>query len=695
MNFKLLNKLITLLIFFSSTGLAQDSLQFREAIAVVGRPSSDSVTLRWAPLTVKTWQIGNVNGYSIERYTIARNGSLVSPPEKSTLTPAALKPLPEAAWESLVKRNRYAAIAAQSLFGDRFEVDLGKSDVFSIVNKVRENEQRFSFALFCADMSPAVARASGLWFTDRTVRKGEKYLYRINIVQSGTENLRGSIFISPDDPHGLPKPLNLNVDFSDRQVAIQWDKNTVAPYTAYSVERSEDGKQFAPISETPAVTLTPTGQPENRFEYATDSIPDVSKTYYYRVRGITPFGEYSAPSETASGKSIPAAADVPYIIKDENLQNTSIQLQWEFPESGNSSIKGFSVERATKAQGEYNSLTVTLLTPGTRTYTDLAPQQINYYRVKAHGLKGEELFSPPHLAQLIDSIPPAIPSGLKATIDQQGAVALSWLPNKEPDLYGYRVYRSNFKDEESAQITSEPIAQNTINDKVNVNTLNEAIYYTVMAIDRNQNHSPLSEILRVPLPDKIKPQPPTLLPLTSDDTGVTIQWWPSGSEDVVQYDVYRKSAGKDEWQRLKIITASKDSLYQYVDTTAEPGKQNMYTIIALDDAGLESDPAPPIKAGRSDAALKPAITWKEPLLDKDSQQVTLRWSYDKAAVKSYQIFKSINGDATKLYRTITGNTLQWMDRPLKTENKYTYRMVVVFENGARSALSKELIIDFK
>jgi fibronectin type 3 domain-containing protein len=132
-----------------------------------------------------------------------------------------------------------------------------------------------------------------------------------------------------------------------------------------------------------------------------------------------------------------------------------------------------------------------------------------------------------------------------------------------------------------------------------------------------------------------------------------------------------------------------------VDTTAEPGKQNMYTIIALDDAGLESDPAPPIKAGRSDAALKPAITWKEPLLDKDSQQVTLRWSYDKAAVKSYQIFKSINGDATKLYRTITGNTLQWMDRPLKTENKYTYRMVVVFENGARSALSKELIIDFK
>jgi uncharacterized protein len=677
-----------------SIGIAQDSLQFKEAIAVVGRPSPDSITLRWAPLAVKTWQLGNTAGYVIERYTIARDGALISPPEKIILTPSAVKPLPENAWEPLVKRDRYGAIAAQSLFGDRFEVDLGKSDVFTIVNKVRENEQRFSFALFCADMSPAVAKASGLWYTDRTVRKSEKYLYRINIIQPGTENLRGSIFIGPDDPYSLPQPTNLKAEFNDQQVAIQWDKNAVAPYTAYSLERSEDGKNFAPLSETSSVTLTPVGQEEIRYEYATDSIPDIAKTYYYRVRGITPFGEYSASSETVSGKSIPSAADVPYITNDENLQNTSILLRWEFPESGHSSIKGFTIERSTKAQGEYKTLTPALLSTSTRTYTDLTPQQVNYYRVKAHGLKGEELFSPPYLAQLIDSIPPSIPTGLRASIDQQGTVVLSWLPNKESDVYGYRVYRSNFKDEESAQITSEPIAPNTINDKVNVNTLNEAVYYTVMAIDRNQNHSPLSEILRVPLPDKIKPQPPTLLPLESDDKGVTLQWWPSGSDDVVQYDVYRKGAGKDEWQRLKIVSAGKDSIYQYTDGTAEPGKQNVYTIIALDDAGLESDPAPPIKAGKSDTGLKSAITWKEPLVDKDGQQVTLRWGYNNTAVKSYQIFKSVNGDAIKLYRTIAGSNSQWTDKPLKTENTYNYRIIAVFENGAKSTLSKELKVEF-
>ncbi len=692
MNFKLLPLLFVILSKFTEA-TAQDSLQVKEAIAVVGRPSPDSILLRWAPLTLKTWQLGNQTGYVIEKYTIARAGNIVSPPEKIVLTEVPLKPLPEAQWEPLVKQDKFSAIAAQSLFGDRFEVDLGKADVFTIVNKVKENEQRFAFALFCADMSPRTAKASALWYTDKHVKKGEKYLYRIIIAQS-TEQVRGSVFISPDDPYTLPKPLNVQAEFNDRQVSLQWDKNNLGYYTAYTVERSTDGKNFTSISDTPLATLSPEQADNNRHEYATDSLPDITNTYYYRVKGITPFGETGSASEVVSGKGSVPLSEVPYITAAENINNTTIQLTWEFPSNNTDAVKGFQVERAPRTQGAFTVLTPTLLPPDARTFEDKTPNQVNYYRVSAQGIKGEQLFSHTYLAQLIDSIPPAMPTGLKATIDQQGAVSLTWEANKDTDMYGYRIYRANFKDEELSQITSEPLAPNSFTDKVNIKNLNEAVYYSVMAIDRNQNHSTLSELLRVPLPDIIKPQPPVLLPVRITETGVLLTWMPSGSDDVVQYDVYRRNFGRTEWLRLKIIPAAKDTLYTYIDTNAEIGKTNSYVVVSVDEVGLESNPTPPLNAKVTDTILKPSIEWKEPVLDKENQATVLEWKYNQPDVKFFQVYRSISAEPLKLFKTLPGTTFQWQDKPLKNANRYTYRIVAVHTNGAKSVLSKEVVVDF-
>src|SRR5687768_15886777 len=117
-----------------------------ERIAVTARPSTDSITLRWAPLNLKVWQSGNVHGYRIERFAMTRNGRII-PPQKVILH-HSIKLLPDGQWERLVHNNKYAAIAAQALFGERFEIDLRQGDIFAIVNKVRANEQRFAFALF-------------------------------------------------------------------------------------------------------------------------------------------------------------------------------------------------------------------------------------------------------------------------------------------------------------------------------------------------------------------------------------------------------------------------------------------------------------------------------------------------------------------------------------------------------------------
>lgn len=662
-----------------------------EAIAVTGRPSPDSIILRWAPLKFSTWHKGNIQGYRIERYVIMRNGKLVTPPEKTILTSEPIKPAGKAVWEKLLPHDRYAAIAAQALFGDRFEIELQQPDILTIVNKVRENEQRFAFALFSADMSPATARASGLWFTDTNVRRGERYLYRVSI--DDTVVYKGSVFIGPDDPFRLQPPKNLRADFSERFVSLMWDKDAAGRYSAYQVERSADGKIFQPVSDTPITTVAPDGLAETRYEYASDSLPDATQTYYYQVRGITPFGEVSDPSVRVSGVSSAMVTDVPYITEGISLNNKSITLSWDFPEQHTTSIKGFVVERSQTSGKNFNSLQQDMLPSSSRSFEDTTPYQVNYYRVVAYGQRGERFVSPVYLVQLIDSIPPMAPEELTATIDEAGLVRLLWKQNAEPDLYGYRVYKANVKSEELKQITSEPISECQYTDRVDLNTLNECVYYSVMAIDRNQNHSTLAELLKVSLPDKVTPQPPVFLPVRNSSEGVVLQWIKSPSEDVVSYTVYRRmNSGK--WAPLKRIASTYDTTYQFTDTQDTPEKISTYTVTAMDDAGLESDPAVPVQGGKIDTNLRPPITWKKPVIDRERRQATLAWNTPGSeSVTSYLIYKASNDQPFRLYKTIDGDKREFFDS-IMPGMVCKYKVLTVWKGGAKSKLSEELLIHY-
>ena len=661
-----------------------------EAIAVTARPSPDSIILRWAPMHFHAWQLGNLHGYRIERHVIARNGSLLSTPERQILH-SALRPLAESHWESLVKNEKYAAIAAQALFGDRFEVDLKNSDVLSIVDKIRENEQRFSFALFSADMSPPVAIASGLMFTDRNVRYNEKYLYRITI--NAGDSLRGSVFISADEAYHLPKPDNLTGDFKAGYVQMRWDKNSDFRYSAYRVERSQDGKNFEPVSQAPLVTVSPSETEDSRYHYAIDSLRNNKDVFYYRVKGLTPFGEESPPSETIRGTSLPEVQQVPYISMIESADNESLHVRWDFPSENNNAIEGFTLERTSTPNQKFISLTPQPLPAVTRTYEDKVPARINYYRVIALGKDGQRYPSPVFYGQLIDSIPPALPEGLDAVVDENGIVEVSWTPNKEADLYGYRVYKANYSSEEMAQLTTSPIKRPVMIDTVDLNTLNEHVYYSVMAIDINQNHSRLSEILKVQLPDKIAPPPPVLLPVKSNDHSVIISWRPAPAEDVAEYAVYRKSLQEPDWKQISVRKTDADTAYYYRDENIPVGQLHFYTVVAIDDARLESDPATAVSGTRVASDLQPAVQWRRPVILREENRITLRWKYDIGGIESFRVYKSLGDKPPVLYQTISGNHNELNDALIPTEN-YTYRIMAVFSNGQKSALSETLYVDY-
>jgi uncharacterized protein len=667
--------------------MAGQSLQILpEKIAVIARPSTDSITLRWAPLNRRVWHLGNTLGYRVERYTLARNGSLLPQPEKKILV-TSFKHLPEDAWETLVRRDKYAAIAAQALFGERFEVNLKETDIFAIVSKVRENEQRFLFSLFGADMSPQVARACGLMITDKQLEKGEKYLYRVVI--HSIDSLRGSMFVGPDEPYSLPRPQNLKGDFKDQQVFLRWDQNKNRHYTAYIVERSEDGKQFESISDSPVVTVSPTEGEDTRYEYAVDTLSDRPIIYHYRVKGLTPFGEVGPPSAVITGKVLPSVNQVPYISNAENQENASILIRWEFPEKDNHSIEGFAVERSPQPDGTFKPLHEKLLPSQTRIFEDRSPQQSNYYRITAHGLDDALYHSHIYFAQLVDSIPPSVPLGLEGKVYDDGLIKLSWKPNADADIYGYRIYKAYHQSEELAQITEAPITQTFFTDQVDLNTLNETVYYSVMALDINQNHSRLSSSLKVALPDRIRPQPPVFLPPSGSARGVSLRWVPGGSADIVQYNLYRMSPGTKKWEQIQTTDALSDTVYSFLDENARPGQVNHYTIVAIDDAGLESIPAHPVTGSYIDPGLRPAVSWMRPRINRELSQITLQWNYDLSHVQSFKIFQTVDDRPPVLFQTIDGEQKQFTHTMIPGRH-YRYRIMACFMDGKKSFLSDEI-----
>lgn len=555
------------------------------------------------------------------------------------------------------------------------------------MNKVQENEQRFSFALFSADMSAAVAMACGLWFADTGVKKEEKYLYRVVI--NSADSLRGSIFIGPDDPYTLAKPHNLIGKFQNGIVSLKWDKSPAGHYTAYVLERSDDGKVFHSITESPVVTVSPSDTADTRYEYAIDSLQHLFKIYHYRIRGITPFGEEGPPSNVVSGRGTPPVDQVPYISMVKNINNSSLLIRWDFPEMINDAISGFLIERSSKPKGGFSSVTENTLSSGERKFEDRHPKQVNYYRVTAVGLDGEFYPSHVYFAQLVDSLAPAFPHRLKAEVNEEGRITLSWQPNAEPDIYGYRVYKSNHKSEELVQITSKPILQASFTDQVDLHTLNETVFYSVMAVDVNQNHSPLSELLKVDLPDKIRPQPPVILPARSGPPGISLKWTPGGSEDIVRYSVYRKSGDQPQWAHIASIEASADSIYHYLDKSALPGLQTYYTVIAIDDAGLESDPAPPVSTTRVDNDLAPSIQWKKPEINREQNQITLAWTYAQPAIRFFRIYRAADHHRPVLFKTIDGEQRTFTDTMIPGKH-YSYRIMALHEGGKKSFLSEVL-----
>lgn len=659
----------------------------------------DAIALRWAVDEPFAWQKANKIGFQLKRYTLVRNGKTLSVPEQKDL--GKFLPKPEKEWRKYVEENDNAAIVAQSLFGESFEVEMGekkKEGIEGIINKSQEIDQRFAFALMAADLDFKVAELAGWAYVDRETKPNEKYLYSVSINTDVSTSLlveKGSAVAQLSDYQDLPKPLDFIGIFQDKTVLLAWEYLQLRDiYTSYFIEKSENGIDFKPLGDLPIMNMNDKdGKPAQGMTYA-DSLAQNNVQYSYRIRGKTIFGDYGPYSEIVSGAGKKAMEATPMIKNFDVIGDDLVKIEWEFPKESENQIVGFELLHSeTDGQNTYKVVQKNI----SRNQRSIVTKNItpsNYFKIRAIGDNNRtESFS--ILVQLYDETPPAVPVGLTGKIDSTGIVRLEWKANTEKDLGGYHVFRGVQKGEEMMRLTPEMITKNTFEDKVTLENLNSKVYYYVVSLDKRKNQSQPSKIIEIEKPDKVRPEAPVFAEYKLEDTGdITLKWYKSHSDDAVLHQLFRKDIDETKAPVRKIYeTKNIDALYSYTDKQVENNKRYVYYLQAVDKSNLVSDKSLEITLRSNKIVPAAVITNLAGSANGNKKMIELNWKNKSKNISEIIVYRQKGDEKPTLWETLSGKQEFLEDKIVSSGNVYTYYIKPMLENN-QVAKTEKITINF-
>ncbi len=668
------------IIFFSGFTLkAQVGEGERLGIFLLGESLDTTVRIRWAPSNLNTWQWGLENGYRLSRFTLANNGvrdSIQGVIASKVVLDSLILPLPENNWSNVDATSDQINIAKGAIYSPSFIVDsmIGASSIARAFADQADRENRYVFGLFAADQSFAVAEAMGFGYKDTTALSNKVYYYSIEILGDLDSNAL-SLFgleIDMSDTTDLIVPPQPQVEQAvDSTVMISCDVSLLGnSYVSYHVEQSVNNIDFNRVSELPIVASETDGS-SGEILYFTHIVDSVGMYYYYRFYGMTPFGEAGPVSPVLRVKTSPSPKASPPIITDLTIVSENVKVDWTFPSTEDTLISKFRIYRSKNPLGPYNLLDSVAVT--VRTWTDDHPINSGYYRIAAFDKALVEVYGAEKLMQLKDSIPPDAPSGLSCNIDFQGIVTVAWSPVEDPGLQGYRVFSGNAAVGIYGEETNEPVTDTIYTFQTNLQTLTEALYVKLQAVDLRENYSEYSAYCMALRPDILAPSRPILSKANPLVEGISLQWINSSSDDVVKHQLQRRWVKEAIWVTLLEFDTSGTVIGtpvgmnnvglaadegRAIDTLAAYPRDYEYRLLAVDEA--ENSSSSEILGVRPyDSGLRGTIT----NLDVDSTfdaQLTkdvniLSWNYSHlAGLYDFQIYRSVDHKPMRAYATTNG-----------------------------------------
>ena len=680
------------------------------------RSDRDFVVLRWAPSTSGGWLTANKTGYHIDRITFDKNGK----PETASLlslTPTALKPWTKDEWQKrILLTMKYAEIASQALYGEKFHpVMPGATEAAQLKAAADELMNRYSFALFCADMDPAAADGLALRLVDHNVVPGTKYVYRIfTAVQDTAYQLDTAYAVaSTESFKSFSEPPGLRAEEHDKLIILRWQNPPKGNYyTAYDVYRSKDGgKSYNKLNKNPYVILIP-NDAKGDFEpsYSDTSVVNYVK-YIYQLKGITAFGDFSKPAEVEAMSKDMTPPPAPIVHKPVQTGRASVEINWDTA-AAVADMAGYAVLRSPLPLTAYHvvwekappgdikqrseelekSIRQNILPANIHSYIDTNATPLEpYYTIASIDTAGNFKQSLPVYSELVDTLRPSIPTGLTGTIDTNGVVSLHWHLGPEANLIGYRILWANNLIDEFTQLTQMPVKDTSFVDTVSLKTTTRFVYYKIASVNDRYNHSLPTMALALQRPDIVPPQPPVFSKVTVSDSSVSLEWEVSSSEDVEHQALFRRISGEQSWSEA---ASFRKDVHTYIDTSIVKRTTYEYEIEAIDSSGLHSSMSMGVSARPYDTGVRPGVQDLETQYDEKSGSVKLLWKYPKPPKENYWfvVYRGIDNNPITEYSSVLANSTIFVDSYIDSKKKYTYAIRVMTDAGGQSALSTHAVV---
>jgi len=657
---------------------------------MVGDAANGIIKLRWVPSEAFLWQLGIKYGYTLHKHLVSKNGVLVSKTSTTSSWTKKILPFSQAKIMQLSDKDSLIEAIGVLMYPEKED----QPPVTSVLGKFDEVNRRYGITLLLADMNFPAANSAALAFEDDAVTNGEQYLYTVELnipadLKKEVNYKMGALYISGDELWKTPaveKPL---LEVQNNMVGLSWNIEHVNSfYTAYEIERSYDNITFTPVSDFPYVQLAKNKSPG--FASFTDSIslPNTD-SIYYRVRGITPFGEKGPYSAIATQRNFIVAAYRPFIQLGELAGIGKVKLSWNFPDSIISNISSMQLWVSPYYNHSYVAVSEKEITAITNQLIDTVRFINNYYKLSITYKEPRQTFtSLPYLFQGEDSIPPIKPvMDMSSSIDSIGIATVRWKSNPDKDIQGYRLFRANNTTEEMIAITPHFIKDTVYQDTLALNSLTSKVYFSVVAADDFFNLSDYSDTLVLRRPDTIPPSPALIRSVRSTDSSIIISLIPSESSDLSHYLLYKMPIGniKDTSLVRKIHAGDNTDLLEIIDTSFQEKIKYQYLLITVDSSNNSSNDLSGII--EVDPPVKNAVEKLSGEVNKDKNKIQIHWDYKYTGVDYFMLYRAIKEGAFSMFARIDAHEFFYEDVEVQFNNRYRYKIKAVFKDGKNSKMS--------
>ncbi len=680
--------LLTFGLLFNLSAQTQDTI----SVATFCHSYGDSIAVRWQPYSTRGWNIGKKFGYKLIRLAY-NNGDL-----KETKELGTFKFLSKSDWKPLLENNPYAEVP----YGAAYEYAspiTNLNNINNVLAKNKEEENIFIFNMLYANFNFEVAKAMGLGYMDKDLKRGYRYQYKIEYVNSQSFKQKTPIIaeLAGYSINTLPKIDSLTIQTEDSIATLRWNFiDFEKKYVAYFIERSSDGgKQFYQVNKTPFIPFVDDnyGDPNTRYIYFKDDSLANNITYHYQIRGLSYFGDLGPPSNIVMGTPKPAPIQVEPIITDvwEDDKN-NFKIDWFIDSAYLDQIEYFEVYKSDGRSNPHEKIENSKVYPdGELSFIDTNPNEVNFYKVKAIDINGHEVSSISVLGQLQDNTPPSPPTGIQGSCDTNGIVTILWSKNDEPDLSGYYVYYSNTENGDYTILTRNGgIRDSFYQDTVGLNFASERSFYKTVAYDFRGNQSDFSETVFIKLPDLSPPVKPVFKRHKTQLGQLFLEWTNSSSYDISENILERKIKDSLDWIPI-VIDSTRGTTVSFLDTTVSFNHMYEYRIHAIDDDQL-SNFSDTLALQPLDDKKRNFISNLNLLHQKEKQEIILNWvlNVDNNKVKKISIFRGEEQRKIIPYKTIykfpqKTDSIEFIDKEILQKINYQYKVVVRFKDGTFSA----------